>query len=166
MDKVPALRIAGFVNRERGDGTNGSSKPGIRADQPLSLRPRPPPAAPDAAPDRRRQTPQVSAGDHSGQDAKPPPHRLLAARRSAPSSRRLFDGLRANFFPLCGLPRLIGSRLSQVECAQSQRGVRPPIALRTDAGRYRLSFFRPLPRSTGGVQEFEFRNRAYRVVIS
>ena len=30
------------------------------------------------------------------------------------------------------------------------------MALRRDAGRYRVSFFRPLPRSIGGVQEFEF----------
>ena len=33
---------------------------------------------------------------------------------------------------------------------------RPRIGLRRDATPYRLSFFRPLPRSIGGVQEFEF----------
>ena len=40
-----------------------------------------------------------------------------------------------------------------------------PVALRRDAGGYRLSVFRALPRSTGGVQEFQFcREAASRVV--
>ena len=117
------------------------------------------------SPGPERQTPQVSAGDHSGQDAKPAPHRLLllggVRRRPAIvrwSPRQLFPSLRfAATHRIAALAR---------ECAQSQRGIRPPIALRTDAGRYRLSFFRPLPRSTGGVQEFEFGNRMARGVSS
>ena len=126
-----------------------------------------------------RQTPQVSAGDHSGQDAKPAPHRLLplggVRRRPAIvrwSPRQLFPSLW--FAATHRIAALAG------ECAQSQRGIRPLIALRRDAAPYRPSphssaqgcgvlqalFFRPLQRSIGGVQEFEFRNRAYRVVIS
>ena len=117
------------------------------------------------SPRPERQTPQVSAGDHSGQDAKPAPHRLLliggVRRRPAIvrwSPRQLFPSLR-----FAATHRIAALA---VECAQSQRGIRPLIALRRDAGCYRLSFFRPLQRSIGGVQEFEFRNRAYRVVIS
>ena len=81
-------------------------------------------------------------------------------------ARRLVDGLRANSFP--SLRSAATHRVAALarECAQSQRGIRPPIALRRDAGRYRLSFFRPLPRSTGGVQEFEFGNRMARGVNS
>ena len=42
---------------------------------------------------------------------------------------------------------------------------RSPVALRRDAGGYRLSVFRPLPRSTGGVQEFAFRREAASRVV-
>ena len=42
---------------------------------------------------------------------------------------------------------------------------RSPVALRRDAGGYRLSVFRPLPRSAGGVQEFAFRREAASRVV-
>ena len=60
--------------------------------------------------------------------------------------------------PPCGLPRLMEALLSQES--------RSPVALRRDAGGYRPSFFRPLSCSIGGVQEFQFGNRAARVVVS
>ena len=104
-----------------------------------------------------RLTPQVGAGDHSGQDAKPAPHRLLllGGMRRRPaivrwSPRQLFPSLR-----FAATHRIAALA---VECAQSQRGIRPLIALRRDAGCDKRSFFWPLPRSIGGVQEFEFRN--------
>ena len=126
-----------------------------------------------------RLTPQVSAGDDPGKDAQPTPDRLplLGGVRRRPaivrwSPRQLFPSLR-----FAATHRIAALA---VECAQSQRGIRPLIALRRerpltgrpliglrrDAGCYRLSFFRPLQPSIGGVQEFKFRNRAYRVVIS
>ena len=140
----------------RGDGTNGSrraeSGPVSRSLPVLALRRRL-----GRSPGPGRLTPQVSAGDHSGQDAKPAPHRLLllggVRRRPAFvrwSPRQLFPSLR-----FAATHRIAALA---VECAQSQRGIRPLIALRRDAGCYKLSFFRPLPRSIGGVQEFEFRN--------
>ena len=90
------------------------------------------------SPGPERQTPQVSAGDHSGQDAKPAPHRLLllggVRRRPAIvrwSPRQLFPSLR-----FAATHRIAALA---VECAQSQRGIRPLIALRRDAAPYRPS---------------------------
>ena len=81
-------------------------------------------------------------------------------------ARRLVNGLRANSFT--SLRSAATHRISALagECAQSQRGIRPLIGLRRDAGCYRLSFFRPLPCSAGGVHEFEFGNRMARGVSS
>ena len=111
-----------------------------------------------------RLTPQVSAGDHPGQDAQPTPDRLpllCGVRwRSPLRRRRLVDGLRANSFT--SLRSAATHRVAALarECAQSRRGIRPPIGLRRDAAPYRLSFSRPLLCSIGGVQEFEFGNEA------
>ena len=76
--------------------------------------------------------------------------------------RRLVDGLRSNSFT--SLRSAATHRIAALarECAQSQRGIRPLIGLRRDATPYRLSFFRPLPRSAGGVQDFESGNRMAR----
>ena len=90
------------------------------------------------SPGPERQTPQVSAGDHSGQDAKPAPHRLLllgGVRRRPTivrwSPRQLFPSLR-----FAATHRIAALA---VECAQSQRGIRPLIAPRRDAAPYRPS---------------------------
>ena len=95
------------------------------------------------SPGPERLTPQVSAGDHSGQDAKPAPHRpsmLVGAGRRSPlrrpaivrwSPRQLFPSLR-----FAATHRIAALA---VECAQSQRGIRPLIALRRDAAPYRPS---------------------------
>ncbi len=90
------------------------------------------------SPGPERQTPQVSAGDHSGQDAKPAPRRLLllGGVRRCPaivrwSPRQLFPSLR-----FAATHRIAALA---VECAQSQRGIRPLKALRRDAAPYRPS---------------------------
>ena len=121
----------------RGDGTNGSrraeSGPVSRSLPVLALRRRL-----GRSPGPGRLTPQVSAGDHSGQEAKPAPRRLLllggVRRRPAIvrwSPRQLFPSLR-----FAATHRIAALA---VECAQSQRGIRPLIALRRDAAPYRPS---------------------------
>ena len=95
-----------------------------------------------------RQTPQVSAGDHSGQDAQPAPDRLPLlgrARRRSPLRRRPAIG---RWSPRQLFPSLWSAATHRIaalagECARSQRGIRPLIAQRRDAGCYRLSFFGP-----------------------
>ena len=110
-------------------------------------------------------TPKVGAGDHPGKDAKTAPHRLSLLGRVR-RRRAIGRWSPRQLFPSLWFAATHRIAALAVECAQSQRGIRPLIALRRDAGCYGLSFFRPLQRSIGGVQEFEFRNRAYRVVIS
>ena len=80
-------------------------------------------------------------------------------------ARRLVNGLRANSFT--SLRSAATHRIAALarECAQSQRGIRPPIGLRRYVTPYRLSFSRPLSCSIGGVQEFGFCTEGDKGVI-
>ena len=81
-------------------------------------------------------------------------------------ARRLVDGLRANSFTSLRSAATHRTAALTRKCEQIKREKRPLMALRRDAGRYRLAFSRPLPRSTGGVQELSFVPKGTRGVIS
>ena len=98
---------------------------------------------PGRSPGPGRLTPKMGAGNHPGQDAKTAPHRLsLLGRVAIPAVvGQLVDGLRANSFTSLRSAATHRTAALATECAQSQRGIRPLIALRRDAGRYRALFF-------------------------
>ena len=101
--------------------------------------------------------------------------RRTASRCSAECAvaRRLVDGLPRQLVPLPAVYRDSSGRCSRRRVCtiatwnktshRAAQGCGPlqarsPVGSRRNAGCYRLSFFRPLPRSSGDVQEFEFCN--------
>ena len=114
-------------------------------------------ALPPAAPAQPRTGAPDAAGERGrsfGPGCEARASSSLAARRSALSPG---DGRWSprQLFPSRRFAAIHGFAALARECAQAQRGIRPPIGPRRDATPYRLSFFRPLPCSAGGVQEFE-----------
>ena len=87
-----------------------------------------------------------SSGPGCADRAAPSP----AARRSAPSPGDWSMVSAPTRSSLCGLPRLIGSLLSQ-ESVHNRIAARLPIGPRSDATPYRLSFFRPLLHGESGT---------------
>ena len=92
-----------------------------------------------------RLTTQVGAGDHPGQDTQPTPDRLpllCGVRWRSPLCRRPAIGMWSPRQPvyLSAVCRdsLWVADLAR-DCAQSQRGIRPLIGLRSDAAPYRPS---------------------------
>ena len=114
---APALEIALCQSGRPGRDGRGP-KPGIRAGQPLSPRPRP---LLSAWAQSRTGTPD--AEDGRGQSSGPgceahdaPSHAALCSALAIPASPSPGDWSVVSAptrSPLCGLPRLIGSRLSQ-----------------------------------------------------
>ena len=100
-----------------------------------------------------RLTPKVGAAIIRAGMRRP---RLIVSRCSADCAVvwRLVDGLRANSFTSLRSAATHRTAALATECAQSQRGIRPLIALRRDAGCYKRSFFRPLPVPSEGRGEW------------
>ena len=108
---APALEIALCQSGRPGRDGRGP-KPGIRAGQPLSPRPRP---LLSAWAQSRTGTPDAEdgRGQSSGPGCEDRASSSLAARQSAPSSGNWSMVSAPTHSPLCGLPRLIGPPLSQ-----------------------------------------------------
>ena len=96
-------------------------------------------------------------------------------------ARRLVDGLRANSFTSLRFAATHRIAVLAKECAQSKRGIRPPIGLRTDATPYRpashraahrcdplqaLFFFGPFRAVLGVYRSLSFVPKGYISVIS
>ena len=134
----------------------------------------------------KKGTPDAAGGlgRSSGPDGLLTPHlpSMLGGvgRRSHFADRRLVDGLRANSFTSLRSAAVHRTASVAEKCEQIKREIRPLMALRTNTGRYG-----PFPRDSAqgcgvlqalffsapfvqywGAQEFQFCNRAARVVIS